>query len=120
MINSAHDKHRGSFEVSGKWQQIYSTYGYIYSPLFFLMLIHVQLFGTRWTVAHQAPLSIGFQARMLEWAALPTLEDPPSPGTEPASPASPASAGGFLTTTLPGKPRHICEYAKETCAYAHT
>ena len=87
---------------------------------FFLMLIHVQLFGTRWTVAHQAPLSIGFQARMLEWAARPTLEDPPSPGTEPASPASPASAGGFLTTTLPGKPRHICEYAKETCAYAHT
>ena len=32
-------------------------------------LSHVQLFVTPWTVAHQAPLSMGIlQARILEWA----------------------------------------------------
>ena len=31
----------------------------------------VQLFVTLWTVAHQAPLSVGFfQARVLEWGAI--------------------------------------------------
>ena len=30
----------------------------------------VLLFGTLWTVAHQAPLSMIFQARMLEWVAI--------------------------------------------------
>ena len=32
----------------------------------------VQLFATPWTVAHQAPLSMGIlQARILEWIAIP-------------------------------------------------
>ena len=32
----------------------------------------VQLFATLWTVAHQAPLSVGtLQAGILEWAASP-------------------------------------------------
>ena len=32
----------------------------------------VQLFVIPWTVAHQAPLSIGFvQVRILEWVAMP-------------------------------------------------
>ena len=39
------------------------------------MLSHfscVQLFATLWTVAHQAPLSMGIlQARILEWVAVP-------------------------------------------------
>ena len=31
---------------------------------------HVQLFATPWTLAHQAPLSMGIlQARILEWVA---------------------------------------------------
>ena len=30
----------------------------------------VQLFATQWTVAHQAPLSIDFQARILEWVVI--------------------------------------------------
>ena len=34
-------------------------------------LSRVQLFATPWTVAHQAPLSMGFfQARTLEWVAV--------------------------------------------------
>ena len=35
------------------------------------MLSHVQLFVIPWTVAHQAPLSMGIlQARILEWVAV--------------------------------------------------
>ena len=34
---------------------------------------HVQLFATLWTVAEQAPLSVGIlQARRLEWIAMPS------------------------------------------------
>ena len=34
---------------------------------------HVQLFATLWTVAHQAPLSMGFsRQRILEWVAMPS------------------------------------------------
>ena len=36
-------------------------------------LSHVQHFATPWTVAYQAPLSMGiFQARILEWIAMPS------------------------------------------------
>ena len=45
-------------------------------------LSHVQLFATPWTVAYQAPPSMGvFQARILEWAAIPSPGDLPNPGT---------------------------------------
>ena len=36
------------------------------------MLSHVQLFATLWTVAHQAPLSLGF-SRQECWSGLPFL-----------------------------------------------
>ena len=38
-----------------------------------------------WTVAHQAPLHGILQARILEWGALPTPGDVPSPEIELAS-----------------------------------
>ena len=39
-----------------------------------MLLSHVQLFATPWTVAHQDPLSMGIlQARILEWIAMPSL-----------------------------------------------
>ena len=58
--------------------------------------------ATAWTVAHQAPLSMGF-SRQEYWSGLPF----PSPGDLPNSgvkPMSPALAGGFFTTVPPGKP----------------
>ena len=60
---------------------------------------------TLWTVAHQAPLSMGF-ARREYWSGLPfpPLGHLPDPGIEPESPVSPALAGGFLTTEPPVKP----------------
>ena len=64
-----------------------------------------------WTVAHQAPLSMGF-SRKKYWSGLPwpppgTL---PDPGIEPTSLMSPVLADGFFTTsttfftTRAGKP----------------
>ena len=65
------------------------------------MLSHVQLFVILWTVAHQAPLSMGL-FRQEYWSRLPFpfLGDLPNPGIEPTSPAS---AGRFFTTEPPGK-----------------
>ena len=41
------------------------------------LLSHVWLFVTPWTVAHQAPLSMGIlQARILEWVAIPFSRGP--------------------------------------------
>ena len=55
---------------------------------------HVQFFAILWTVAHQAPLSVGF-FRQEYWSGLlcPPPGDLPDPGIEPAFLMSPASAG---------------------------
>ena len=60
----------------------------------------VQLFATLWTVACQAPLSMGF-SRQEYWSRLlfPLPGDLPNPGTKCASLKSPALAGGFFTTS---------------------
>ena len=44
-----------------------------------------------------------FQARILEWAAVPPPGDPSTPRNESTSLMSPASAGGFFTTSAPCK-----------------
>ena len=56
--------------------------------------------ATPWTVAHQAPLSMGFSSQEY-WSRLPSPSpgDLPNPGVEPTSLASPALAGGFFTTS---------------------
>ena len=56
-------------------------------------LSHVQLFVNPWTVAHQAPLSIGF-SRQEYWSGLPCPSpgDLPNPGIKPRSPALQADA----------------------------
>ena len=48
---------------------------------------HIQLFVTLWTVAHQAPLSMGF-SRQEYWNGLPfpPSGNLPDPGIEPKSP----------------------------------
>ena len=45
-----------------------------------------------------------FQARILEWIAIPPPGNLPDPGIESTCPASPALAGGFFTTIPPGEP----------------
>ena len=60
----------------------------------------VQLFATSWTVALQAPLSIGFSWQEY-WSELPFPPpvDLPDPETEHVSLTPPALAGGFFTTS---------------------
>ena len=61
---------------------------------------HVQLFATLWTVAHKAPLSMGFPSQEY-WSGLlgPPPEDLPDPGIKLTSLMSPAVTGGFFTTS---------------------
>ena len=65
----------------------------------------VRLFATPWTVAHQAPPSMGF-SRQEYWSGLPfpSPGDLPDPGIEARSPALQADA---LTSEPPGMPLHI-------------
>ena len=60
----------------------------------------VWLFATQWTVARQAPLSMGF-SRQEYWSGLPCPPpgELPDPGIKPESLMSPALAGGFFTTS---------------------
>ena len=60
-----------------------------------------------WSVAYQAPLSMGF-SRQKHWSGLPFLfrENLPEAGIKPAFPfpVTPILAGGFFTTEPAGKP----------------
>ena len=69
--------------------------------------------ATPWTVARQAPPSMGF-SRQEYWSGLPfpSPGDLPDPGIEPVSPESSALAGGFFTTEPPGKPCIVLEQQK--------
>ena len=64
--------------------------------LLFTCCHRLRLFVTPWTVARQAPLSVGF-SRQEYWSGLPFPPpgDLPDPGIEPVSPAL---AGRFSTT----------------------
>ena len=65
-------------------------------------LSHVLLFANPWTVAYQAPPSMGF-SRQEYWSGLPfpSPGNLPNPGIEPRSPALQADT---LTSEPPGKP----------------
>ena len=62
----------------------------------------VRLFATAWTVAYQAPPSMGF-SRQESWTGLPfpSPGDLPNPRIEPGSPALQTDA---LASEPPGKP----------------
>ena len=73
-------------------------------PPLFCVLSHfsrVQLFVIPWTVACQAPLSMGFFSRQEYWNGLPfpSPRGLPNPGMELKSFTSPAVAGWFFTTS---------------------
>ena len=61
---------------------------------------HVQLFATLWTVARQAPQSMGF-SRQEYWSGLPfpTPGDLPGPRIEPMPFISPVLAGRLFTAS---------------------
>ena len=62
------------------------------------------------TVAHQAPLCVGFpRPEYCSRLPFPSPGDLPNPGIKPASPAL---AGGFFTTEPPGKPKYVAKVWK--------
>ena len=65
----------------------------------------VQIFAALWTIAHQAPLSMGF-SRQEYWnrVSFPTPGDLPNSGIEPSSLVSPTLAGRLFILAPPGKP----------------
>ena len=79
---------------------------YVYMPS---GLSCVSLFAALWTIAHQAPLSIGF-SRQEYWSGLPC----PPPGYLPDSKIKPHLLwlllwqAGFLPLAQPGKPYTSC------------
>ena len=70
---------------------------------------HVRLFATSWTVALQAPLSVGL-SRQEYWSGLPSPPpgDLPDPGIEPVYLLSPALAGRFFTTSAAWEALNAC------------
>ena len=84
---------------------VVSTLSYRLSRLYACMLScfsHVQFCETLWTVACQAPLSVGF-SRQEYWSGLPfpSPGDLPDPGIKLRSPTLQADS---LLSELPGKP----------------
>ena len=70
----------------------------------------VRLFGTPWTIARQAPLSMGF-SRQEYWSRFPSPPpgDLPDPEIKFTSLVSPVLTGIFFTTVPPGKPRNLAK-----------
>ena len=95
------------------------AYGKFCFPLSFVVnlkvksLSRVQLFATPWTVAYQAPPSMGF-SRQEYWSGvpLPSPRDLPDPGVEPGSPALYADA---LLSEPPGKFVNLKLLGKKIC-----
>ena len=82
----------------------------------------VWLCVTLWTIAWQAPLSMGF-SRHEYWSGVSCLPpgDLPHAGIEPASLSSPALARGFFTTNRHlGSPECICKYAQSSIVCNHS
>ena len=82
-----------------------------------ICLSHVQLFATLWTVAHHAPLSVGF-SRHEYWSGLPFPfpGDLPEPGIKATPLMSPALAGSSLLLAPPGKSLKATQWSKEKAA----
>ena len=80
--------------VAGRW----GAGGVVHMLSYFSC--HFQLFAISWTVAPQAPLSMGF-SRQENWSGLPCPPpgDLPDPWIKPASLKSPAWPGELLTTS---------------------
>ena len=74
------------------------------------------LFATPWTVAFQAPLSVGFpRQEYCSGLPFPSPGDLPGPGIKPVFPSL---ASGFFTTEPPGKPKveNTWSKVKVTCS----
>ena len=77
-------------------------------------LSRVRLFVTQWTVAHQAPLSMGFSKQeYLSGLPFPSPRDLPNPGIEARSPVL---TGVFFASEPAGKPMVLCTDSQSSFA----
>ena len=68
---------------------------------------HAQLFATLWTVAHQAPLSMGLsRQRILEWVAMPSSRGSSWLKAWTHIACGSCIVGRFFSAEPPGKPLH--------------
>ena len=76
----------------------------------------VCLFSTPWTVAHQAPLSMGF-SRQEYWSGLPCPPpgDLPNPGIKTSSPVTPALQVDSLQLSHRGSPYPLFSSVAQSC-----
>ena len=100
--NTLQHPKKNTYFSSTIWHWVFPTLMWV------CMLSHfnrIQLFATLWTVALQAPLSMGL-SRQEYWSGLlyPPPGDLPNPGIEPTSLMSLALARGYLPLVPPGKP----------------
>ena len=88
------------------WGTFFNKHNFINADVlcYAYSLSHGQLFVTPWSVAHQAPLSMGFPWQEY-WSGLPCTPpgDLPNPGIELGSPALQADS---LPAESPGKPKN--------------
>ena len=96
-----HSRYQKALRLARVWN-VLKTKGSFLSVKWVKSLSCVRLFVTPWTVAYQAPPSMGF-SRQECWSGLPfpSPGDLPDPGIKPGSPASQADA---LPSESPGKP----------------
>ena len=73
----------------------------------------VRLSATLWTVAHHAPMSMGF-SKQEYWSGLPCPPpgDLPNPAIKPTSLMPPALAGGFFTISTAWKAHYLPKSAQ--------
>ena len=91
-----------------------SLMGYVYAKL----LSRVQLYATPWTVAFQAPLSMGL-SRQEYWSGLPCPPpgDLPNPGIERVSLISPALTGGLYETLRKPTFSTVCVWLSHSVSF---
>jgi len=89
QLKSSHDATKKGRRNAWVWGEIFEHVSHFTDSIFYYrvcMLSHVQLFGTPWTVACWAPLSMEF-SRQEYWSRLSfiTPGDLPDPGIKPMS-----------------------------------
>ena len=91
-----------------QWKLIELCTFNLFCFVFFKSLSRFQLFVTPWTIAYQAPPSMGF-SRQEYWSELPfpSQGDLPNPEIEPRSPSLQADA---LPSEPPGFNLYTCSY----------
>ena len=75
------------------------------------------LFATPWTVAYQAPWSMGYSRREYSGLPFPSPEDLPDPGIEPGSPALQADS---LLFELQGRPLKLKKTSQQNQSSIHS